>query len=295
MIDFRTANVTEFLNHYQWEASPDELMKKLVRKLVGKLENPAIPTKQKLKISSSLRSISPVPEYAKMSSSQSSFLVAHINGTYTIFLNSSHSEGRQLYSWAHEICHTFFPVGKNEKRIDSYWTTGENPEVEYLCELGAGELLFCGVKCKSLPYNIQTLKSLSGSLNTSLEATAIFMAKSLFWPGKGMAVWEKKLKKGENPNQTSFFLEIKQYPVFRIEYAIYPNGPFLPKMKSVNKGDILKLTDEKNKSLTGKISLNLKQPVELRVETLKLYGDKVLTLVKGHRNEEFSSRKPKGQ
>lgn len=66
-------------------------------------------------------------------------------------INATHTAGRQNFSIGHEIAHTFFPRFRevhyrSEKSV--YWAaaakgeaSGLNTEVEYLCDVGASELL----------------------------------------------------------------------------------------------------------------------------------------------------------
>lgn len=109
------------------------------------------------------------------------------NGRMVIRYNPDKPKTRQNFSIAHEIVHTFFP-GYQEAchaRHQSGTFDPEN-EVEFLCDLGASEIVMPTPEfdsdVKSMGVSLKSLQKLSKVYEVSLEATAIRMIKTDFYP-----------------------------------------------------------------------------------------------------------------
>lgn len=132
-------------------------------------------------------------------------------GAY-IYLRRQDSTKRKRFTCCHEIEHTFFPDYqlKPQQRIDK--EVGEyqkNNWVEYLCDLGASELLMPSFlfypRLSRLGFNLSTLKKLSSEFESSLEATAIKMVREN-QQRNAVVIWEEKYKPSE-------YLLVKSIPL----------------------------------------------------------------------------------
>lgn len=100
-----------------------------------------------------------------------------VDGDYfRIRLRASDPERRRRFTLAHEICHIFFEttrlVGVIDREVGRY---GAKDQVEYLCDLGAAELLLPRTafvaRCPSKP-GFDDVAMLAEEFEASLEATA---------------------------------------------------------------------------------------------------------------------------
>jgi predicted transcriptional regulator len=100
-----------------------------------------------------------------------------VDGDYfRIRLRASDSERRRRFTLAHEICHIFFEttslVGVTDHEVGRY---GAKDEVEYLCDLGAAEVLLPRAafrsRCPSQP-GFDDVCAMAEEFDASLEATA---------------------------------------------------------------------------------------------------------------------------
>ncbi|MCA9375386.1 ImmA/IrrE family metallo-endopeptidase [Candidatus Dojkabacteria bacterium] len=277
---YKTANIRYFKALYNWKGTIEELITKLIADVYNDINPPPTNVKEKLQIISSLRNIDPDPIYKDLG--DNSAWIVSVNGRNKIYLNINHSEGRQLFSWAHEISHTFFPKKPEEEKIDGFWIDGENPEEEILCDFGANQIIFWNVNIADTTFHEDLLENVSKQTGASLEASSIFIAKSPDYRF-GMALWSKKYKKGQCAEQQSLFNESPISPVYRIDYAIYSKSVFLPKNKSINKGEeLLENAVSAKKLQKGDITIDPgnRGLFEFQTIAFPVHDQKVLTLLK---------------
>jgi hypothetical protein len=271
MNEYKSKTVLNFMVTHDFEGDPKELLRKLVYEdletieSLGGVEN----IEDRLKFLSSYRGLSE-PKLVEMEDDQS----GHTDGNQ-INLNAKHSKSRRLFTWAHEIIHSYFEKSAGIK-VDyfggEFHCSGENKEEEFLCDFGASMVLFYGYEPDS--FNIESLLRLIELTGASAEATASSMLEHA-GNDQGFVVWSRKCKKGESPDQTSLFSEEKQ--PFRVDYAM-SRSVYLPANKSVNEGDAVDICESDNRS-SGTIHLDL-HPSRLSLETenLLISNGRVLTL-----------------
>jgi hypothetical protein len=141
------------------------------------------------------------------------------------------SRGRQRFTGFHEIGHTFFPgfSRKTQYRCDPPITHHSPSDIETMCDLAAGELLFPREQfardLTDKPFGLDTVEFLASDYDASIEATANRLAA--LWPEETLLlVLEPGRRKGET--------DIDANPArLRVKYA-RPSGdwPFVPSNKS---------------------------------------------------------------
>lgn len=97
-------------------------------------------------------------------------------GRFGIHLRAADPAPRRRFTLAHEICHTFFEItrkrGVTDAEVGRYT---EKEPLEYLCDLGAAELLLprepFGARCPDNP-GFDDVAALARLFDASLEATA---------------------------------------------------------------------------------------------------------------------------
>ncbi|MBN2016066.1 hypothetical protein JW766_04505, partial [Candidatus Dojkabacteria bacterium] len=92
---------------------------------------------------------------------------------------------------------------------------------------------------------------------------------------------KKSLKKGQSEDQVGLFDNSGHQPKFRVEYALYPDGPFIPKTKSIDIGNVVDHANISGEPQAGEITLNLSHTTStsLKAQAIPTYKDTVLTLV----------------
>ena len=116
---------------------------------------------------------------------------------WLISINAAHNAGRQNFSIAHEICHTFFhealnpsdasPDGHLRFRADS--VTGafdyDGDREEWLCDLGAARMIlhprWLQRLTGSAAPSLDTLAAVSDACAASLEAAAVQLTAQQIW------------------------------------------------------------------------------------------------------------------
>jgi hypothetical protein len=94
-----------------------------------------------------------------------------------IVLNLAKPPRRRRYSVAHEVVHTLFPDYEAEvRRAGALWRRdGDTDELEYLCQIGAAELLLPEFsfqpQLQSLGLSLETALRLAAEYDASTEAT----------------------------------------------------------------------------------------------------------------------------
>lgn len=211
------------------------------------------------------------PKYIALDRSES----GHSDGS-AIFININDSRSRQLFTWAHEISHSYF--GKSSGVTTDclgveFHCSGTNLEEERLCDFGASLILMYGMSPKD--FCVDSLIETMNKTGASPEAITISMCRQA-GVDDGIIVWRRKCKKGENTNQTSLFSEEIQFP-FRIDYA-YSKNIFLPNNKSIDEGDSIILCETNNRS-SGVIGIKLNNNmIKLKSDNLSISNNRVLTL-----------------
>ena len=126
-------------------------------------------------------------ESVKLTHSEDAELHPAENGRMVIRYNPDKPKTRQNFSIAHEIVHTFFP-GYQDKYHTRHQSGKFDPEneVEFLCDLGAGEIVLptpeFDLDVKNMGVSLKSLRKLSKLYEVSLEATAIRMITRDFYP-----------------------------------------------------------------------------------------------------------------
>lgn len=274
MTDYKTKSVLQFMSENSFSGDPKVLLKMLILAdmqeidSLGGINN----VKDRLKCLASLRGLTE-PNLIELPNHES----GHTDGSQ-ININVAHSAARQLFTWAHEIVHSYFIRSTGVKVDcfgDEFHSSSENKEEESLCDYGASQILFYEHIPGSL--NVASLLEIMDATGASPEAAALSMLDH-FDDTHGLIVWMRKCKKGENLDQTSLFTEEIDHP-FRIEYAVSKNA-FLPKNKSVNEGKAVDQCEVAGSS-SGEITLDLKgRVVKLMTENLSISNERVLSLFK---------------
>lgn len=227
-------------------ADPVAAIQRLAAELVeaSELQKPA----ENLLLLASLQDIVAIK---KCEMSDAGRLVPTANGLI-IQVNQSHPITRQNFSIGHEISHTLMPnyladMGKTDASVGFYQ---KDMEEEYLCDIGASEILlpsgdFLNAIGRERP-SITTLRSIASSFGVSLEATAIKLIRAEV-ADLAVAVWEPGWKpmQERNMKQPSLF-DAEDVPPplqkLRLRYA-YCSGSmaecFFPKSKSVEEASLI--------------------------------------------------------
>jgi hypothetical protein len=130
-------------------------------------------------------------------------LVPVPGGGYVVQVNEADSPGRQRFSAAHEICHTFFDDARRAARTHDDPTIGafdERRSEEYLCDLGAAHMLLHPGWLKDLAAGQQPsldgLFAVASRCEASAEATARQLATLGVWRCS-FVFWEPGYRKAE--------------------------------------------------------------------------------------------------
>ena len=271
MTEYKTKVVLDLLAVHNFQGTPEELLKKLIYEDIESLGNDVgiDDLETRLVLLGSLRGLKR-PMFQDLGIKDS----GRTDGK-DIFINSSHPRSRQLFTWGHEITHSYFPSSSGVKTDafgQEHHCSGENREEELLCDFGASLILFYGTSADN--FDISNLLKIMENTGASAEAAAISMVKNAN-SEVGMIVWSRKGKKGENPNQACMFADEEKNP-FRIDYASC-KGLFLPKNKSVDEGEAIDTCELEDRS-SGVIQIG--KYSDLYSDNLKISGDRILTLFK---------------
>ena len=165
-----------------------------------------------------------------------------------VHVNAGHAAAKRRFSACHEIAHTLIPDFGTDDRRRADASTGLYPinlEEEYLCDIGASELLLPTDEFTAAlggsPPSIKALIALAADFGASLEATAIKMVRH-GTGDKGLIVWEPGLKPTQLADMAapSLFNE-RDVPALprklRVRYACCCGGMarhFFPRDKSIS-------------------------------------------------------------
>lgn len=270
---YKTELIKNFLKEHNSNGKPEDLLKKLIHEDLASFDDlkNLDSVEKRLQVLSSYRGIKQ-PQYIELPNEQ---IAATKNGE--ILINSNQPKSRQLFGWAHEIIHSYFPGSTKvtyECLGSDFSFDGENVEEESLCNFGASELIFYGTPDPQ--FSITSMEKIARQTGASLEATACFMYKYAPKNG-GTIVWKRNHKKSQNPDQICMFGIEEKHP-FRIVYAWIKGDLFLPKNKSVNQGDAIEECEENGYS-SGKIGIDLNDGrVELITDNVLLSSGVVISL-----------------
>ena len=212
------------------------------------------------------------------------------NGRMVIRYNTDKPKTRQNFSIAHEIVHTFFPGYQDEchARHQSSKFDPEN-EVEFLCDLGASEIVMptpeFNLDVKSMGVSLKSLQKLSELYEVSLEATAIRMITTDFYPC-ALIVLDYSHKPAEKDEieaskyQQSLFLDDPWEPPpmsLRVQYFVRGThfSFYIPRHKSIEESSPLYEVSVTGKPFQGRTVL------KLRKNTLNTYVE-AMVLPKMH-------------
>lgn len=130
-------------------------------------------------------------------------LVPIAGGGYVVQVNEAESPGRQRFSTAHEICHTFFNEVRRSPRTHDDLTTGlfdAAASEEFLCDLGAAHMLLHPAWLQRLASNdepsLDRLFEIATTCGASAEATARQVVTLGVWRCS-FVFWEPGYRKGE--------------------------------------------------------------------------------------------------
>jgi hypothetical protein len=152
-------------------------------------------TMERLKFIASLQGLTLAPMNIERSQHERRDAVIILNGAEKgnkgqILYNPDRPGGRQAFSVAHEIAHTFFPSTSGGARFREMTASDsqEMNELERLCDLGAAEVLMPKEEfqaCVAGNWSIESVEYLVGEFGSSREATVFRLASA--YPGVAAA------------------------------------------------------------------------------------------------------------
>jgi Zn-dependent peptidase ImmA (M78 family) len=232
--------VRRFLYQHQWSGSPEELVVRLCAQL---LEEAGVSVPVDVRMLASFRGIAAITAV-----DQAEAGCIFCDGERLIIqIRGSDSPERRRFTICHEILHTFFPGFREERRtrIDSTVGAFDRSRLEeYLCDLGAAELLLPRkLFLAALPPQpcLDDVIELAAVFEASLEATAIRLV-SLAAAPTALVVLEPAWKPVEQrelarrATQPALAgLEGELPPKrLRVRWAYGPKMTTIPKHKSVD-------------------------------------------------------------
>jgi Zn-dependent peptidase ImmA (M78 family) len=234
------ALVRRFLDQHRWSGAPEQLVVRLCAEL---LKEAGVSVPVDVRMLASFRDISEIAEVDQAEAGcifcDGERLLVHIRG--------SDSPERQRFTVCHEILHTFFPGFREERRTRTDPTVGNfdrNQLEEYLCDLGAAELLLPREPfLAALPARprINDVIELAAVFEASLEATALRMVNLAAVP-MALIVLEPAWKPAEqrelarwatHPALAGLEGEAPSKKL-RVRWAYGPKVATIPKHKSVD-------------------------------------------------------------
>jgi Zn-dependent peptidase ImmA (M78 family) len=164
---------------------------------------------------------------------------------FVIRVRGEDTEGRQRFSCAHGIVHTFFIEAGTDTSRGRRLLDGRSEQEEELCDQGAAELLlprdaFMSA-CPARP-DMDDVLDLAEWFNASAEATALRVVTLSTVPA-AMTVLEPKLKPVEirqmarrqsQPTLPGLAAEVPIVPRLRVQKSLGHELPFIPKHKSID-------------------------------------------------------------
>jgi len=145
----------------------------------GPIDDP----RKRIEILASLAGITALPMANQPAQAQNreGLLFRNAGGHARAFYDPSLSEGRQNFTIAHEIAHTFFPNSVTGARFRNAHVdqSREATELERLCHLGASELLMPTEEFldeRGVEFGLSDVPRLAGRFGSSYEATVYRLA-----------------------------------------------------------------------------------------------------------------------
>jgi hypothetical protein len=239
------ALVRRFLDQHRWSGAPEQLVVRLCAEL---LEDAGVSVPVDVRMLASFRGIAAIKEVDQAEAGcifcDGERLLVQVRG--------SDSPERQRFTVCHEILHTFFPGFWEERRARTDPTVGNfdrNQLEEYLCDLGAAELLLPREPfLAALPAQpgIDDVITLAATFFASLEATAIRLVNLANVP-MALVVLEPAWKPAEQRELARLAtqpalagLESGLPPKkLRVRWAYGPRMATIPKHKSVDGASLL--------------------------------------------------------
>lgn len=210
------------------------------------------------------------------------------NGRLVIKYNPDKPKTRQNFSIAHEIAHTFFPeYGDQYKARHKIGKFNPESEVEFLCDLGASEIIMptpeFDLDVNNMGISLKSLEKLSTLYETSPEATAIRMIRTDLVPCALMVLDynhkpTEKSKIEEAKYQKELFDDCPWNPPpmkLRVQYSFQTKhfSGYIPNHKSIEDSSPLYEVSITRRPFQGNTNLNLvKQSSEDYVEAMTLPG-----------------------
>ena len=146
---------------------------------------------ERLKFIASLQGLTLAPMNVERSRNEGRDAVVMLSGAEKgkrgqILYNPDRPAGRQAFSVAHEIAHTFFPSTSGGARFREMTASDsqEMSELERLCDLGAAEVLMPREEFQASAggnWSIESIEHLIGEFGSSREATVFRLASA--YPG----------------------------------------------------------------------------------------------------------------
>ena len=192
-------------------------------------------------------------------------------GRSIIKYNPHKPQKRQNFSIAHEIAHTFFPEYQHKyKARHKIGKFDPNYEVEFLCDLGASEIIMptpdFDLDVENMGISLKSLRVLSKRYQASLEATAIRMIGTDFYPC-ALIVLDyshkptEKNKIEESKGQLNLFGDFPWAPPMklRVQYSVRGThfSAYIPKHKSIEESSPLHEVSVTRKAFQGDTVLHL--------------------------------------
>ena len=207
-------------------------------------------------------------------------------GRSIIKYNPDKPKIRQNFSIAHEIAHTYFP--DYQSRYKARHKIGKfdpNNEVEFLCDLGASEIIMptpdFDSDVENMGISLKSLRVLSKRYEASREATAIRMIGTDFYPC-ALIVLDyshkptEKDKIEESRYQQNLFNDYPWKPPLmklRVQYSVRSKhfSPYIPKYKSIDESSPLYGVSVTREPFQGNTILDFTKPVlDMYVEAIPL-------------------------
>ena len=197
-------------------------------------------------------------------------------GRSIIKYNPDKPKTRQNFSIAHEIAHTYFPDYQNRyKARNKIGKFDPNNEEEFLCDLGASEIIMptpdFDLDVESMGISLKSLGELSKRYEASLEATAIRMIGTDFYPC-ALVVLDYSHKPTEKDEieesryQQNLFDDYPWEPPpmkLRVQYSVRSKhfSSYIPMHKSIDESSPLYEVSVTQEPFQGNTILNFTNPV----------------------------------